>query len=312
MTSSTTPIKPTVGRKVWYRPQKFEMRYAHTQPFDATITHVWSDTCVNLKVLNEEGDPLSSKTSVTLAQGRPAQPGECEWMPYQQGQAAKTESAESRAAALAVAREAQKPGGLKPWGVIPVTTGDIASAAAELHRPSKDAYPTAEDPLGQRCRACVGDGRCAGRMMDCPMGVGMNVAEQAAAGLELLSVQATSEQSLEEEIRRKGLNAPRLQPSDLDAEIQYTEIVKHVSAGGQVLRWAVLTLRNGFAVTGRPSVSVSPENDDAEVGTKVAISNARNEMWPLLGYALKDRMHRATTEAACQKNACQIKAGCTD
>ena len=35
---------------------------------------------------------------------------------------------------------------------------------------------------------------------------------------------------------------------------------------GQVLRWAVLTTRNGFAVTGRPSVAVSPQNDRAEIG----------------------------------------------
>jgi len=80
-------IKPTVGRKVWYRPHTFERTHTHAQPFDATITHVWSDTCVNLLVFNENGVQLLGKTSVRLAQDVPAQPGECEWMPYPVGQA---------------------------------------------------------------------------------------------------------------------------------------------------------------------------------------------------------------------------------
>jgi hypothetical protein len=73
----------------------------------------------------------------------------------------------------------------------------------------------------------------------------------------------------------------------------HTEIVKHVSHSGQVLRWAVLTARNGFAVTGRPSCSVSAANDNAEIGERVAIENARAELWPLMGYALRERLASA-------------------
>ena len=79
-------IKPTVGRRVWYRPTAAERHYEHDQPFDAGITHVWNDNCVNLMVVDEAGNKLPGKTSVTLAQDRPAQPGECEWMPYQKRQ----------------------------------------------------------------------------------------------------------------------------------------------------------------------------------------------------------------------------------
>lgn len=103
--------------------------------------------------------------------------------------------------------------------------------------------------------------------------------------------QGVSDASIEREIQAKGLTAPRLRPSDLDANIAHTDIVKHISKSGQVLRWAVLTTLNGFAVTGKPSASVSPENDDAEIGEKVAFDNARAELWPLMGYALKERMH---------------------
>ena len=87
--------------------------------------------------------------------------------------------------------------------------------------------------------------------------------------------------------------ATRITPADLDANIVDTEIVKHVSKSGQVLRWAVLTTRSGYAVTGRPSVSVSPENDNAELGEQIARDNARNELWPLMGYALKERLAAA-------------------
>lgn len=100
----------------------------------------------------------------------------------------------------------------------------------------------------------------------------------------------TSEHAIERAIKAKGLDAPRLSPDDLDANIMHTDIVKHVSASGQVLRWAVLTTRSGYAVTGRPSVSVSPENDDEGIGRQVAVANARNELWPLMGYALKERL----------------------
>ena len=100
----------------------------------------------------------------------------------------------------------------------------------------------------------------------------------------------TNDQVIETEIQAKGLTAPRVTPADLQANIVHTEIVKHVSHSGQVLRWAVLTTRSGFAVTGRPSASVSAENDNAEIGEKVAKDNAMQELWPLMGYALRDRL----------------------
>lgn len=112
-----------------------------------------------------------------------------------------------------------------------------------------------------------------------------------------------NDRKLEQEIQSKGLNAPRVTLAQLDANIADTEIVKHVSRTGQVLRWAILTTQNGFAVVGKPSVSVSPENDNAEIGEKVAIDNSRNELWPLMGYALKEYL-RNTQAWACS-DCCQ-------
>ena len=99
------------------------------------------------------------------------------------------------------------------------------------------------------------------------------------------------EAALEQKLVEEKLTAPRVTLPDLDANIVHTEIVKHVSHSGQVLRWAVLTTANGFAVTGRPSAAVSAENDRAAIGEEVAISNARAELWPLMGYALREKLN---------------------
>ena len=99
-----------------------------------------------------------------------------------------------------------------------------------------------------------------------------------------------TDQQIEQESQAKGLVAPRITLADIEANITDVEIVKHVSKSGQVLRWAVITTRSGFAVTGTPSAAVSAENDDVEIGEKVAIKNARDAMWPLMGYALKEKL----------------------
>lgn len=96
--------------------------------------------------------------------------------------------------------------------------------------------------------------------------------------------------NLETKIQSLNLNAPRVTLADLEANITHTEIVKHTSVSGQVLRWAILTTTNGFSVTGDPSCSVSSANDNAEVGEQIAVANAKRNLWPLMGYALKERL----------------------
>jgi hypothetical protein len=100
-----------------------------------------------------------------------------------------------------------------------------------------------------------------------------------------------TENEIENEIQAKNLNAPRLTPEKIDNAIALIEIVQFKSNGGKVLRWAVLTMKNGYAVTGKPSCSVSPENDNQEIGEKIAIQNARDEVWALEGYLLAEHLH---------------------
>lgn len=84
-------IVPTIGRVVWYLPsdddlKKVGMVKHGDQPFDAHVVYVWSDTSVNLKVFDHDGNGFT-RTSVPINVDG-ASP-HAEWMPYQQGQAAK-------------------------------------------------------------------------------------------------------------------------------------------------------------------------------------------------------------------------------
>lgn len=95
-------IKPTIGRVVWFHPSSHsaESGFAPTSICAAIVAHVHSDTCVNLAVFDGNG-VSHSKTSVPLYQDGDPVPDAgyyCEWMPYQKGQAAKTEAAEAAAA----------------------------------------------------------------------------------------------------------------------------------------------------------------------------------------------------------------------
>lgn len=94
------------------------------------------------------------------------------------------------------------------------------------------------------------------------------------------------EAAIEAEIQAKGLNAPRLTPNDIDAQIVRAQ---YFVFPGTTLTVAALTLRNGFIVTGE-SAAVSPENFDESIGRKIAYGNARGKIGALEGYALCNKL----------------------
>lgn len=98
-----------------------------------------------------------------------------------------------------------------------------------------------------------------------------------------------NEQQIEAEIQAKGLNAPRLTPDLIDQRIGSEDY--HVFPG-TTLTVCALVLRNGFIVTGE-SAAASPENFDREIGRKIARDNARNKIWSLEGYLLREKLAAA-------------------
>lgn len=109
-----------------------------------------------------------------------------------------------------------------------------------------------------------------------------------------------TDDQIEQEIQDKGKTAPRVTPSDVEANIVGEYYFNGLDAAAascvpnhfdnlSVLTFCVLVLKNGFTVTGE-SACASPENFDAEIGRKIARQNAVQKIWPLMGYALKEKL----------------------
>ena len=135
--------------------------------------------------------------------------------------------------------------------------------------------------------------------------------------LFLCEKKMSNEKQIEQEIQDKGLNAPRITPDHIDSVIQS---VHYFTAGDgyvgaltsseefnalpehertvqpslqlDLLTFCVIVLRNGFTVTGE-SACASPKNFNADIGQKVAYENAREKIWLLEGYLLKEKLHQS-------------------
>jgi hypothetical protein len=95
--------------------------------------------------------------------------------------------------------------------------------------------------------------------------------------------------------------APRVTLKDIEGSIaeQYVGTVGEAvalknpdtphSPALDILTVCVLVMKNGFTVIGK-SAPASPENFNAELGAKFAYEDAIRQLWPLMGFALRDRL----------------------
>lgn len=95
----------------------------------------------------------------------------------------------------------------------------------------------------------------------------------------------STELEIEKELQAKGLNAPRLTPDLIESKIAKEEY--HLLT--DVLTVCVLTLENGFTVTGE-SACASPANYNKEIGDRIARDNAKEKIWVLEGYLLEQKL----------------------
>ena len=96
-------------------------------------------------------------------------------------------------------------------------------------------------------------------------------------------------EQIEKEIQQKGLNAPRLSPQSLDDAIDDLAAIQYHNFPGTAVTVCCVPMKNGYHVVGE-GAAVSLENFDAELGRKIALAKAKDRMWPLLGYALKEEL----------------------
>ena len=110
------------------------------------------------------------------------------------------------------------------------------------------------------------------------------------------------EAAIEAEIQAKGKTAPRLTPQHISDQIvaEYSfrasdainkgvPVTPEIERSLSCLTICVIVLKNGFTLIGE-SACASPENFDADIGHKIARDNARNKIWAMEGYALRNRL----------------------
>ena len=112
----------------------------------------------------------------------------------------------------------------------------------------------------------------------------------------------TSDAGIERLIQTKGKTAARVTPQDIERAItsehyftagqaveQQTAPHEQIPTSLYLLTFCVLTLRNGFTVTGE-SACASPENFDVQIGRAIENENAVQKIWPLMGYELRTKL----------------------
>lgn len=88
---------------------------------------------------------------------------------------------------------------------------------------------------------------------------------------------------LETELQERT-SAPRVTPADVEAAIG---CVEYFHSG--TLTICVITLNNGFTVTGEMGCA-DPKNYVKDIGERYALEKAKDKIWPLLGYQLKEKL----------------------
>lgn len=116
-----------------------------------------------------------------------------------------------------------------------------------------------------------------------------------------------TDHAIEQEIQAKGLTAPRVTPADIEAEIasehyftaadgdqfaRYGEqfVVVDASPALQLLTFCVLVLRNGTKIVGINYGAIDPAQHSEEQGRQAAREHAVEQIWPLLGFRLRDKL----------------------
>lgn len=102
-----------------------------------------------------------------------------------------------------------------------------------------------------------------------------------------------------EALSAKGATHPRVSLADINGAIageNYINLGDAICRANQpdhahhhLMTLCVLTMTNGFVVIGK-SAPASPENFDPEKGRVFARDDAIRQLWPLMGFSLRDRL----------------------
>lgn len=101
------------------------------------------------------------------------------------------------------------------------------------------------------------------------------------------------------------MSAPKVTPQDIEnnvASLNYLNLGDALERVGQPapeaafrITLCLLTTTNGYGIVGK-SACVDIKNYDKALGESVALADAKEQMWPLMGYALKERLQFVENE----------------
>ena len=96
-------IEPTIGRVVWFWPRTYMAtdsgNLGKDQPYTAQVCFVHKNGAINVAGYRHDGTHFTAQSVHLVQDGDEAPEGPyAEWMPYQKGQAAKTEQLEKQVA----------------------------------------------------------------------------------------------------------------------------------------------------------------------------------------------------------------------
>lgn len=98
---------------------------------------------------------------------------------------------------------------------------------------------------------------------------------------------AYEENAQEQDIKKTNPSAHRVTPQHLD-EVIFAE--QFYVFPGTTLTVCALTLKNGFVVTGT-SAAADPDNFNEKIGQDIARERARQEIWVLEGYLVRQKLY---------------------
>lgn len=92
--------------------------------------------------------------------------------------------------------------------------------------------------------------------------------------------------------------APRVSLENIQdaiARVHYTDgevIAGEIDPDLRVLTICLVKMINGFTIIGK-SAPASAANFNANLGKKLALDDAMRQIWPLMGFELRERLHLA-------------------
>lgn len=278
-------IKPTVGRVLWFYPSvawaaENDVAYGVPgEPLTALIAHVINDSMLNLSVFDQNGEQWAVTSVPLLEENVPlndeSMSSYAVWMPYQKGQDAKAEALENK------------------------LSGDTPTPAQCGHGFNDRAFVTRDLVMNMICQGKTAENiqHEVPILLELIFGVDPNKTECDRDPDISHAIASLSEQKRSAPVEA----APKLTDADIEAVIEsksYFTAADGVTSTGDSyydalanVTFCVLILKNGYKITGVNHSSVSPENHNPEYGRELAYKDAKNKIWELEGYLLKQRLY---------------------